>query len=580
MACDVCSDTVATSKGYLLTTSQVVKSPKYWRYYYKQHKGELKAFGIQSYEQFCLDTEVGAACREAIVAQSTPWLICSNCIGKFSIKESKARDYARRWWESGQKFQPKGTGPASLSNVVTTETVGERESRKKIANNKESKSGTEKAEAVTCNHCGSESIGDEFCLHCGAIRSEGAWVGFTVLAALCFIVTALGVVFIPHGLIRGIVAWTAGTLGATCSFVPLTVLVSSARRAYWYNTRPDAKELTAGNTGRVCYRCHQEILDGVQCPFCGCIEWEVTTSWMLFGWLVVFGGCLAFQNVEMTFFRYLFGAVGVAVGGLAILIPITDIAAAWKKSLAHSSSRAAHNTPETNTTNGQHDASTRPDQAQYRDLALEALGKGEHGKAAAGFLRAVQVDPQDASSVTHCGVACWLAVKVYLKLIGPGTIQSCRSGAADELVLTYLMLPKQFPGGVFASQVREAVPENELKRIAGTVRAAEQCFRRGYQLGDKGGGLLWLVALLRGTGRFQQCRQVVDQAAQDSSVPREELNECQEWADGISAYEADFKWLKEATEGWVIPKQDRLLSAALNAVVPTASQVLKLFTPS
>lgn len=420
----------------------------------------------------------------------------------------------------------------------------------------------ERKSSSGCKTCDNAPGTDEFCLHCGTLRDKETLISFAVAVAICLGIAAWGFFGISNATFGGFVTWTAGLLGTGLFLKSATAFVSSLRRSHWYRTCPEAKELTKGKTGRICYRCHEEIQDDeFQCPLCGAVEWEVTTAWMLLGWLVVFGGCLAFRNIEIAFVRYVVGVVGLGIGGFVLLIPTTEIAAAWKKNLLFASSRPSGAAP----------ATTQPRSRQeLRGAALAALQQNDHDKAAAGFLRAVEEDPHDATSVTHCGVALWLGLKDYLKLVGPGTIQSCTSGAADELVLTYLLEPRQFPGGVFARQVRQAVPAEDLKMVINVARAAELCFRQGYHRGDKGGGLLWLVALLRGTGRYQQCRLSVKQAARDPGMPDKEMKECREWIDGIAGYEADFRWLEGTAEGWVVPRRDRLLRGALTEVVPTA----------
>lgn len=115
--CDVCSKKVFRPNGYLLTTREVVSTPAYWEYYYTHHGPEFVGLGVSSYEDFCHHPLLRASCVEAMARQSSPWLVGEECISMFKADQPTARNYARRFWKSGRKFTPPGTGPASLSAI-------------------------------------------------------------------------------------------------------------------------------------------------------------------------------------------------------------------------------------------------------------------------------------------------------------------------------------------------------------------------------------------------------------------------------------------------------------------------------
>ena len=118
--CDICSATVTVPDGYQLTTTQVVRSPRFWRDYYQRHREEFAAMGMPSYDAL-LRSPARTMVAEQIAHDATPWLVCEKCIHRFDVDREQARAYARQWWESGRTFSPPGTGPAPLSEVKMEE---------------------------------------------------------------------------------------------------------------------------------------------------------------------------------------------------------------------------------------------------------------------------------------------------------------------------------------------------------------------------------------------------------------------------------------------------------------------------
>ena len=114
--CDICNGKVTSPDGYLLTTKEVVSTPKYWQHYYRYHKGEFKAMGVLSFEDFCHNPLMRASCVNTVAGQRTPWMACENCISMFDVDREKTRVYARQWWQN-KAFQPPGNGPALLSEI-------------------------------------------------------------------------------------------------------------------------------------------------------------------------------------------------------------------------------------------------------------------------------------------------------------------------------------------------------------------------------------------------------------------------------------------------------------------------------
>jgi len=114
--CDICNAAISEPEGYLLTTTQVVRSPRFWLDYYRRHQAKFATMDISSYDAFLNSSEC-ATLTERITQDATPWLVCKQCVHLFEVDQQQAWVYVRHWWESGRTFTPPGIGPASLAEV-------------------------------------------------------------------------------------------------------------------------------------------------------------------------------------------------------------------------------------------------------------------------------------------------------------------------------------------------------------------------------------------------------------------------------------------------------------------------------
>jgi len=106
VACDICSAKVPKPSGYLLNSSEVINSSRYWQRYYEYHKDEFQFMGISSYEGFRRNSILWNTTYNTLAGQRTPWLVCDSCIAIFNVDRQRARRHAEQWWESGGSFQP------------------------------------------------------------------------------------------------------------------------------------------------------------------------------------------------------------------------------------------------------------------------------------------------------------------------------------------------------------------------------------------------------------------------------------------------------------------------------------------
>jgi len=115
--CDVCNESVFRPDGYLLTTSDIVRTPGFWKKYFATHKQEFAAMGVSSFGGFCANHRVSGPCLSDIARNRSPWMVCPDCVRVFDVNREQAHAHTLRWWESKRKFLPPGNGPAPITMV-------------------------------------------------------------------------------------------------------------------------------------------------------------------------------------------------------------------------------------------------------------------------------------------------------------------------------------------------------------------------------------------------------------------------------------------------------------------------------
>jgi hypothetical protein len=112
--CDICSQTIHQPDGFCLTTRQVVSTPAYWQ-------GNLKIFDAMSNtigkgDDMDLIRAILPSLK-SVADSDTPWIVCQNCIGLFSVDRAQMHEYAVLWWQSSKSFEPPGNGSVSVSEI-------------------------------------------------------------------------------------------------------------------------------------------------------------------------------------------------------------------------------------------------------------------------------------------------------------------------------------------------------------------------------------------------------------------------------------------------------------------------------
>ena len=110
-SCDLEGSLLEFGEGYLLTSSQIIKSKRFWDN--KMVEPETLAYSKAHFER---NDEMGTKMRSMIFqkysSKEQPWLVGDGQVNQFEIDKNKAREYAQRWWESEFKFMPPNAGSA------------------------------------------------------------------------------------------------------------------------------------------------------------------------------------------------------------------------------------------------------------------------------------------------------------------------------------------------------------------------------------------------------------------------------------------------------------------------------------
>ena len=225
---------------------------------------------------------------------------------------------------------------------------------------------------------------------------------------------------------------------------------------------------------------------------------------------------------------------------------------------------------------------TRHDSNWHREAGERLLGEDRGGdqdtllaEAAEHFFQAYLGQDNskfNGNDIVHCGLCLWLTVKRYLQHAAISTIASCRSGAPDELLLTLIVQGDKYPAGVLGRELRELVDPDDVRQLRTYLKTADACFQRGAELGQAGFALVWRVTVLRGSGEFDECRRVMEDAKKAGRASSDDLAEAESLVQGIAAsYEPDLRWVGDPQVQWVIPPRQYFRPQLLRSIERVAA---------
>lgn len=112
--CPITRESIDNGFGYLLTTSQVVSSRKYWDMIMTEP--ETMSYTVSHFKNQPSGTQMRNMIFEKYSTVDKPWMISDSCINLFeNINKQEARENARKWWANGGQFEPANSGIASQS---------------------------------------------------------------------------------------------------------------------------------------------------------------------------------------------------------------------------------------------------------------------------------------------------------------------------------------------------------------------------------------------------------------------------------------------------------------------------------
>ena len=112
--CPITREPIENGFGYLLTTSEIVSSKKYWDMIMTEP--ETMSYTVSHFKNVSSGTQMRHMIFEKYSNIDKPWMISDSCINLFeNIDKKAARENARKWWENGGQFTPEKSGPAVMA---------------------------------------------------------------------------------------------------------------------------------------------------------------------------------------------------------------------------------------------------------------------------------------------------------------------------------------------------------------------------------------------------------------------------------------------------------------------------------
>jgi hypothetical protein len=110
-SCQITKEPLEKGYGYLLTTSQIVTSKKYWDMIMTEP--ETMSYTISHFNNQPNGTQMRNMIFEKYAGVAKPWIVSDSIINYFEIDKNSAKDNAKKWWDSEGNFTPTHTGPAA-----------------------------------------------------------------------------------------------------------------------------------------------------------------------------------------------------------------------------------------------------------------------------------------------------------------------------------------------------------------------------------------------------------------------------------------------------------------------------------
>ena len=117
-SCRITKEPLEKGYGYLLTTSQIVSSKKYWDLVMTEP--ETLSYTVSHFKNQTTGTQMRSMIFEKYASVDRPWIISDSVINYFEVDKNTAKENANKWWELEGNFLPNNTGAAGTTLDPTT----------------------------------------------------------------------------------------------------------------------------------------------------------------------------------------------------------------------------------------------------------------------------------------------------------------------------------------------------------------------------------------------------------------------------------------------------------------------------
>ncbi len=109
-SCLITKEPLEKGYGYLLTTSQVIASKRYWDLVMTEP--ETLSYTVSHFKNQNSGTQMRSMIFEKYASIDRPWIISDSVINYFDVDKNTAKENAKKWWEQEGNYKPNDTGPA------------------------------------------------------------------------------------------------------------------------------------------------------------------------------------------------------------------------------------------------------------------------------------------------------------------------------------------------------------------------------------------------------------------------------------------------------------------------------------
>lgn len=109
--CPITKESIEEGFGYMLTTSQVVSSKKYWDMVMTEP--ETLSYTLSHFKNQESGTKMRSLIFEKYSSIENAWVVSDSCINLFEeINREKAKEEAKKWWQTDGNYSPSNVGKA------------------------------------------------------------------------------------------------------------------------------------------------------------------------------------------------------------------------------------------------------------------------------------------------------------------------------------------------------------------------------------------------------------------------------------------------------------------------------------